>query len=444
MSLQDFLLSDYGAASSRPAPVNRMMAAFAADFRDAVDINLGVGYVNESTIPYGLILDSLRRVLDRPDKYRLPFNYGGAEGSPNLIASVRNYYLERRIGGVTPPVLDRQRIIIGPSGATSLLEAAAHVLRPGIVVTSDPMYYIYCNCLERLGFGIATVAEDDDGMRPDCLEDALAALGEKAADISFFYIVTVNNPTGSVLANSRRRALIAAAAALSRKLNRKVPVIFDRAYEDLVHDPAVGPLESSFAYDALGLSYEVGSLSKVLSPALRIGYMIGAGGPFLDAMVQKTSDVGFSAPLIAQEVASYLLDHHAGAQIERVRAGYREKAAAVRGWIDDGLGAYLEAASGGRAGFYYYLTFRAIDTGEGSPFYHFLARATGDPAVDGPAGAQYPRVVYVPGEFCVHPAGGLVEAGRRQLRLSFGFEEPGRIREAVGYMREAAQYALGR
>jgi len=441
MDIQNFSLSDYGAASSRPSPVNRMMASFAVDFRDAVDINLGVGYVNESTIPYGLILESLRQVLGQPEKYRLPFNYGGPEGSANLIASIKNYYLERRIGGVTAEVLQGLRIIIGPSGATSLLEAAGHVLKPGIVITSDPMYYIYCNCIERLGFRVVTVAEDDDGIRPDLLEKKLAALGTQNGDISFFYIVTVNNPTGSILSNSRRRALVAIAAQLSRRLGRKLPVIFDRAYEDLVHDAAVEPLESAFLYDELGLAYEVGTLSKILSPALRIGYMLGAGGPFLDAMVQKTSDVGFSAPLISQEVASYMLDHHVGPQVDKVREGYRGKAVAVRAWIDAELGPHLQACSGGRAGFYFYLTLRDIETIEGSAFYSFLARTTGDPSIDGPAGAKYPRVLYVPGEFCVHPQGDLVQAGRRQLRLSFGFEELERIHEAIRYMKQAVEFA---
>ncbi len=444
MELQDFLLSEYGVASSRPSPVSRMMASFAADFRDGVDINLGVGYVNESTIPYDLIVGSLRKVLEQPRKYRVPFNYGGPEGSANLISSIRNYYLDRRIGGLTSEILGRLRVIIGPSGATSLLESAAHVLRPGIVITSDPMYYIYCDCLERLGFEVVTVAEDESGMRSDLLYNKLAALGDRTREISFFYIVTVSNPTGSILANDRRRKIVESAARLSKRLGRKVPVIFDRAYEDLVHDERVEPLQSAFPYDELGIVHEVGTLSKILSPALRIGYMIGRGGPFFDAMVQKTSDVGFSAPLIAQEVASYLLDHHVGQQVEKVRRCYRLKAAAVRGWIDEELGPQLEACSGGRAGFYYYLTFRAFETVEGSPFYTYLARTTGEPALDGPAEARYPRVVYVPGEFCVHPRGDMVDAGRRQLRLSFGYEELDRIREAMGYMKQAAAFAAGR
>jgi len=121
MKLDDFVLSEYGNASSIPAPVNRMMAAFATDFRQDKDINVGVGYVNERTIPHDLILEALQAVLAHPKKYKVALNYGGSQGSQNLIESIKKFHVEHGIGGLTREILDRNEIIIGPNGATSLL-----------------------------------------------------------------------------------------------------------------------------------------------------------------------------------------------------------------------------------------------------------------------------------------------------------------------------------
>jgi 2-aminoadipate transaminase len=441
MTLADFVLSNYGNASSTPSPVNRMMAAFAADFRPDKDVNLGVGYVNERTIPYDRIEEALHAVLADPEKYKVPLNYGGSQGSQNLIESIERFHVEHGIGGLTQEIVDRNEIIIGPNGATSILEGIAHVLQPGIVITSDPMYYIYCHFLERQRFEVVTVPEDENGIRTHVLREKLEALGHRRDEIAFFYAVTINNPTSTILSNARRAELVRIVTDLSAELGRKIPLFFDKAYESLVHDSTVPPLESGFLYDTEGLVYEIGTLSKILAPALRIGYMMANDGPFLQALIQKTSDVGFSAPLITQEIASYLLDHHVQSQIAAVNQGYRQKAGAVKGWIDEHLGDVIAACSGGKAGFYFYLTFDGIQTTEDSAFFKYLSRTTGDVAIDGPEANKNPRVFYVPGEFCVHPRGDLVEVGKRQLRLSYGFEELERIREAIALMREAVAFA---
>ena len=417
------------------------MSSFAADFREGVDINLGVGYVNEKTIPQAQIREALAQVLAQPGKYKSPLNYGGPKGSPSLIESIRRYHVSRGVGGLTESVLSRNEIIIGPNGATSLLEGLAHILRPGIVLTSDPMYYIYCDFLERKGFTVVTIPERLDGLHAEDVEARIEELAGEAARISLIYVVTVNNPSATIIANKERAGLVRLAARLSRKLGRTVPLILDKAYEDMIHDPDVEKPRSGLLDDDEGIVYEVGTLSKIIAPSLRIGYMMGADGPFLQAMIQRTSDAGFSGPLINQEIASWLLDNVLDQQLAEVRRGYREKALAVRGWLDAMLGEHIEECRGGQASFYYYLTLDGIRTDESSPFFRCLARTTGEEEVDGPSEGKLPRVAYIPGEFCVHPKGAMVEQGTRQLRLSYGYEELGHLEAAIGHMAEAVQYA---
>jgi 2-aminoadipate transaminase len=380
-------------------------------------------------------------VLADPVRHRAALNYGGPRGSGTLIESIRTYLITRKVGGLTPEIIGKKQIIIGANGATSLLEGIAQVLKPGIVLTTDPMYYIYCDFLERRGYRVVAVPERADCLHAEDVERALTGLGDARAEVSFIYVVTVNNPSSKILDNAQREALVRLAAGLSRALGRKVPLILDRAYEELIHDPDVPAPLSGFLHDGDGIVYELGTLSKIVAPALRIGYLIGEDGPFLQALIQRTSDVGFSAPLINQEIASRLLDTAMDAQILRVRDGYREKALAVKAWIRGMLGNRVASMSGGQAGFYFYLTLDGIRTSEGSAFFRYLARTTGEDAVDGPKGGKNPRVVYIPGEFCVHPRGSMREEGGRQLRISYGFEEPDRLRQDVGFMAEAADYA---
>lgn len=92
-------------------------------------------------------------------------------------------------------------------------------------------------------------------------------------------------------------------------------------------------------------------------------------------------------------------------------------------------------------GFYFYLPLANVATGSASDFFKFLTRTTGQETIDGPVDFQHPKVIYIPGEHCVHPNGDMVEVGKRQLRISYGFEELPQIHTALKFMKSAITYS---
>jgi len=103
------------------------------------------------------------------------------------------------------------------------------VLRPGIIITSDPLYYIYWDFLERGGFTLVAVPERADGLHANDVAARIEALGDAAAAISFIFVVTVNNPTATIISNRERTGLVRLATSLSRRFGRTVPLVLDKA-----------------------------------------------------------------------------------------------------------------------------------------------------------------------------------------------------------------------
>jgi len=430
----DYRLSDLAKNSLVPSAINQLTAEFAEDFREGTDINLGVGYVNDKTIPVDAIRKAYDDIISRPDHYRNALNYGGADGSPNLRKSIREYYLRYNIGGLSAKDFEDRKILIGADGATSILEALSDILKPGQVITADPYYYIYTETLERKGYKLVAIPEDEMGLNVELLKDAVRKINPE--EISFFYIVTVNNPSTVILSNDRRKAIVELAEELAKKAGRFIPVIFDKAYEDIIHQPGAGKPVSGLKYDRLNQVFEVGTLSKILAPALRIGYIILPDNHFAAILTQRTSDIGFSASLLNQEIAGWLLDNYIAIQKEKVNEGYREKASFIKGLFSEHLNEYIASYSGGDAAFYFYITLKNIRTDKGSKFFNYLARTTGNPEIDGKS-EKNPRLVYIPGTICSRHDNAIY-----QLRIAYGFEEPEVFERAVRLMAEACRYAV--
>lgn len=433
MTALTFSLSPLSLNNQAPSLINRMTSEFALDFREGVDINLGIGYVNDKTIPVEEIEKAYHYVIDHQNKYRNALNYGSAEGSPNLRQSIRHFYERNAIGNLSCSQLDKFKITIGVNGATSLLDGFSDILAPGFVITGDPYYYSYIENLERKGFEIIYVKTDNNGIIPNEIEKAINNIDINK--IAYFYIITVNNPDTIILSNERRKRIVELANKLSDKAGKLIPVIFDKAYEDIIHNPEVSKPDSPLQYNERGNVFEIGTMSKLLAPALRIGYMISQDNEIRRQMVQRISDIGFSNSLINQEITSRLLDGGIDKHKAIVNKAYRRKATEIKDLLKNGIGEFVEDIKGGDASFYFYITFKDILTCPDSDFQKYLSRTSGNPEIDG-SGTKKPRLIYMPGVACSKQ-----DKAKYQIRLSYGFEDAHVFKRAIQLIREACEYS---
>lgn len=219
----DYWFSDLAKNSLIPSAVNKLTAEFAEDFREGTDINLGVGYVNDKTIPSDAIKKAYIEIISHPEHYRSALNYGGADGSVKLRKAIKDYYLRYHIGKLNESDFVNRKILIGANSATSILDSLSDIIKPGLAITADPYYYIYTETLERKGFRILAIPEDKEGLDFQVLKEATQKIDTR--DVSFFYIVTVNNPSTVILSDSRRKDIVKLAGKLSLKADRIIPVM---------------------------------------------------------------------------------------------------------------------------------------------------------------------------------------------------------------------------
>ena len=176
---------------------------------------------------------------------------GGAESDRAAGAQ----WLQPRLPGITA-----ERIAVCPGTQGALVAVLALLARRGDTVRAEALAYPgFLALAAHQGIHVQPVAMDDDGLLPESFEAACKAHRPKA----LYCTPTFHNPTIATLPLARRRRLI----EIARR--HGVAIIEDDAYGALPRDP-VAPL-AALAPDCV---YHIAGLSKCLSPALRIAYLV--------------------------------------------------------------------------------------------------------------------------------------------------------------------------
>jgi len=265
-------------------------------------ISFMFGLPDPKTFP----VDDLRRCFDRAlrENAVLALQYSPEQGYGPLI----DFFLER-INRREKLDIARPNLML-TGGATQALDHICSLLtRAGdIVLVEAPTYRDSLQLFRNHGLRPIQVPMDEDGLRIDELCGRLKSLEEKREKVRFLYTIpTYQNPTGCTLSKERRLALM----DISEEWD--LMIVEDDVYRDLSFETIELPLLYSLDKDNRVLS--IGSFSKMMSPGLRLGWLVGPEkhiSSFIDSGIRLMG--GGANPLVAIALSIYcekgLLEPH--------------------------------------------------------------------------------------------------------------------------------------
>jgi len=321
--------------------------------------------------------------------------YGSAQGTPELRGQICEIMAMEGIRAHADDVV----VTVGSQMALDMVTRI--FCDPGDVVLAEaPSYVGALGTFTAYQAQVVHVAMDDDGLIPSALREALAALAAQNRRPKFLYTIpNFHNPAGVTMAVARRAEIMDICAAAD------LLVVEDNPYGLLGFDGQTYPALRSM--DAENVVY-LGSFSKTFAPGLRVGWAL-APHAVREKLVLAAESATLCPPAFTQAVVSrYLAGHDWKGQIKTYREAYRERRDATLAALEQHLpdGCRWTHPDGG---FYVWVTLP-----EGLDAKAMLPRAV------------TARVAYVPGTAFYADS-----FGSRQLRLSFCYPTPERIREGV-------------
>jgi len=261
--------------------------------------------------------DSLRRAADEVLRTRaeLALQYGPEQGYGPLID-----YLRHRLAGEEGLSIEREHIVLTGGSAQALDHLCTIFARPGdIALVEAPTYHETLQLFRDHGLHPLQVPTDDSGLQVDALTSRLEALARRGERARLLYAIpNYQNPSGITLAADRRPAILALAERFD------LLIVEDDVYRDLAYGE--NPPASLYALDSGSRVLRIGSFSKILAPAVRMGWIMGPAGLIARLVGSGLRCMGGGAsPLVANILSTYCQQGHLEPHIEDLRQVYRER-----------------------------------------------------------------------------------------------------------------------
>ena len=223
-------------------------------------INFGIGQPAPELMPVDVLRTAADDFLKQADPLEL--NYGERQGDIGFREALANF-LTRNYGH--PASADSLLVSNGNSQALDFV--CAQFTQPGdTVFIEEPTYFLAHSIFTDHGLNIVGIPMDEDGMRLDVFREKLKT--HRPALV--YTIPSYHNPCSCTLSGERRRELV----ALSRE--HDFVIAADEVYQMLSYSEEPPPALGTMIGEGNVLS--MGTFSKIMAPALRLGWIQASPG----------------------------------------------------------------------------------------------------------------------------------------------------------------------
>lgn len=371
---------------------SEIRALFAVASRPEV-VSLAGGMPFVDALPLDDLADTVARLIR--DRGAAALQYGSGQGDVVLREQILDVMSD--VGVIAHP-----DDVIVTSGSQMALDLVVRVFcDPGDVVLAEaPSYVGALGVFQAYECDVVHVPMDDHGLQPEALREAIARVRAQGRTIKMLYTIpTFHNPAGITQPAERRKELLDIA------VSEGILVLEDDPYALLGFD---GTVPRAMRADDRDHVVYLGSFSKTLASGLRVGWAVAPHGVREKLVLAAEAAVLCPSNFTQGVVSEFLATQPWRQQVDVFRDLYRERRDALLETLDEQMpeGTSWTVPAGG--------------------FYSWLTLPDGLDAT-----AMLPRAVnalvaYVPGTGFFSDG-----QGRRNMRLSYCYPDPDRIREGV-------------
>jgi len=306
------------------------LPAAAAKWAGAPKYNFTGGHGDPDQLPLDGLIAAANSALRREGRTLATYGFGvdGPQGHRGL----REFLVKKlKSDAGIDCAIDNILITSGSLQALDLVNGVFLASGDTVVIERD-CYQGTINRHTRLGVKAVGIPLDRDGMRIDALSNALDDLKRRGVRPKFIYTIpTVHNPTCTILPEGRRAAL------LNLAQQHDVPIFEDDCYCDIIWDGTRPP--ALYAMSRHGGVVHIGSFSKSIGPALRVGYIV-APWELMSRILPLKQDAGSGA--IEQMVLAEYCSPHFKERIAALRQGLRSKRDTMKEALNEQFGTAAE------------------------------------------------------------------------------------------------------